>query len=669
MGWQDAPIASNEPAWASAPMADAEQAEPEQAPLLDRLGRQAGLTGRHIIEGGAKAVGLVSDPIAAALNMGGANASSAGDVGTYIADSVGLPKPENATERVVGDASQMLVGTGGIVKTAASQAGRAASPAIKSMLTTTASNPGLQASSAVGAGTAGGIARENDLGPTGQFISSVAGGVAAPVGVAGVRGSVNTIKNFLNKPKPQDIDKVINQAGINMSDLADDVQASLRKDVETALNLGKPLNPDAVRRLADYRAVNATPTRGSLTLKPADVTRDRNMAKMSANSSDPAAQTLSNVANENNKQLIGGLNTMGAETSDDVITAGNKVINSLKTRDDQAKAIIDGLYKQARGTGGRSALIDPHAFTQKANDLLDDSLLGGKLPADVRNKINSIAQGKTPLTVDVAEQLKTNIAALQRASTDPAERLALGHIRSALDDAPLLEGQGKAAINAFNKAREANRTYMQMVEKTPALKAVRDGIEPDKFVQTFIVGNGSKSNVADVAALKKAVAGDAEATQVIRDQIIAHLKNKAVGGNADEVANFSASAYNKALRDIGDMKLSMFFNKKDLEQLQVIGRVASYEKFQPTGSAVNNSNTAAATITGLLDRVANSPLLRKIPLGGEVLANPAKNVSVGIGARNSLNAPKGIVSEAVTPKEPKTLPLSTLLIPGSLTTE
>jgi hypothetical protein len=313
-------------------------------------------------------------------------------------------------------------------------------------------------------------------------------------------------------------------------------------------------------------------------------------------------------------------------------------------------------------------MIDPRAFTTKANDLLDEKLLGGKLPSDVRNKLNSVAKGETPLTVDVAEQLKTSIAALQRASSDPAERLALSQVRTALDDAPLLEGQGQQAIDAFNKARKVNAAYMKMVERTPALKAVREGIEPDKFVNQFIIGSGSKSNVKDVESLRKALSSDPEALQSVRDQMIVFLKNKATNNQADEVANFSPTAYNKALKDIGDMKLSMFFSKGDIEKLKQVGRVASYEKFQPAGSAVNNSNTAATAINAVLDKVANSALLRKVPLGS-LVADEAKNISVASGARNSLNAGKALKSTVKPKAEPKALPLSTLLIPGSLASE
>lgn len=640
----------------------------QEKPLMDRLARQIGLTGRHIIEGAASTAGLVTDPVATVMNKTlGTNAAPAAEVGRSVADSIGLPSPENATERVIGDASRMLVGTGGIVKAAGAGANAVASPVAREVLRATAAAPEYQAISSAAGGASGGAARESGASGGGQFVAALMGGVAAPAAAAGIKNSAQIIKNFLTKPKPQQVDAAINQAGIDLAAVSDDVARMIRKDVQAALQSGQNLSPDALRRLADYRAVGATPTRGSLTLNPADVTRDRNLIKMSANSSDPAAQQLSNVANENNKALIGKLNTMGAETADDAVTAGGKIIQTLEGRDQAAKGMINELYTKARATDGRSAQIDPYAFTQRANNLLDEALLGGKLPSDVRNRLNSIAKGDTPLTVDVAEQFKTNIAALQRASTDPAERLALSQVRSALDDAPLLEGQGQAAIDAFTKARKVNAAYMRMVERTPALKAIREGVEPDKFVQTYIVGNGSKANIRDLDALKKAASGNPDAMQTIKDQIILHLKGRAVNNAADEVANFSPASYNKALKDIGDMKLSLFFDKGEVEALKQIGRVASYEKFQPAGSAVNNSNTAATAISGLLDMVANSKLLRMVPLGSEVVANPVKNVSTAVGARNALDAGRSIRSSARQPKEPLMLPLSAMLATGSLT--
>jgi hypothetical protein len=278
------------------------------------------------------------------------------------------------------------------------------------------------------------------------------------------------------------------------------------------------------------------------------VSQQKNLAKLGINSKDVSAQRLGQVENANNRQLITGLNDLGANTADNALAGGQKIMNALAARNDAAKTVIGAHYDAARATTGRSAALDPSHFTQTANDLLDDALLGGKLPADVRNLLNKAATGQMPLTVDVAEQFKTRLGDLQRSTTDLAERKALGLVRQALDNTPLLDGQGQAAIDAFNKARGLNRAWMGIVEKTPALQAVRDGIEPDKFVQQFIVGNGGKANVADLQALKQSVKSSPEALAAVKEQIAAHLKKAALNSAADEVGNFSQSAYNKALK-------------------------------------------------------------------------------------------------------------------------
>lgn len=627
--------------------------------ISDTLARQAGLTARHIIEGGMSTIGLVSDPVAAGMNaLFGTEAHTAANTGKEVADWIGLPAPENATERVVGDMSKTLVGTGGLVKGVAKLAGKAASPVAHAVAENVAARPGLQAASAIGSAGAGGAVREAGGGEGAQLVALLAGGVAAPGAVALAGKVANTANAILANPTSQQIDNAMAQAGITLDKLPSAVQQAIRSDVAKALKTGNEVSPDALRRLADYRAVGATPTRSNLTLNPVDVTHERNLAKIGANSSDPAAQQLAMNQNDNNASLIRGLNELGADTADDAYTAGRKIISTLGERNTDVKSVIDGLYANARATNGRSAGLDSHFFTNRANDLLDESLLGGKLPADVRNLVNKAATGEMPLTVDVAEQLKTRIGDLQRATTDKAERMALGLVRKALDDTPLIPGQGigQDAINAFNAARRTNAKWMRIVDRTPSLASIRDGVEPDKFVQTFITGNNVKAS--DLNALRKAVKHSPETMNAVRSQILAHLKNKALNGAADDVGNFSPVAFNKALKDIGREKLKVFFGDGDIEQLRAIGRVASYEKFQPAGSAVNNSNTAAATFSALVDKLINNGVVRKIPFGSAVVANPVQDVATAIGARNALNTGRALVLEPE--RAAKTIPVGML---------
>jgi len=680
MGWKDAPLADDTPAWQSAPIEQADRTMPE------RLERATGLTARVGLEAIPETVGGLAgladtvmkfSPVGKVINAGmnyinpnydqnkQAAINAVSNSGNMASNAIGLPTPETKAERIISSGGKLAAGTAAMAGAAGAVQKMASSPSAIKILNFLSSSPTQQVTSAAGAGAAGQYAKEEGAGFGGQLAASVAGGLTAG-GLASLASTVgNGIKSIVspNNLRNDALDALSN-AKVEIGQLSPQVQKAITDDVEKALQTGNQLSPDAVRRLADYHTTGLTPMASSLNLNPAQVTQERNLAKMSANSSDPAAQKLANLQRDNDIKLIGGLNTIGAQT-DDAVSAGNKLIGALNVKDEATKKVINNFYSQARATNGRSAALDPHDFTNQANNALDEALLGGVLPSDVRNKLNSIAQGKTPLTVDVAEQLKTNIATLQRNSNEPNVRLALGKVREALDNTNLLEGQGQEAINAFNKARSAHRAYMQIVEKTPALKAVRDGVEPDKFVRDYIVGNGSKSNIADVQSLKEALKDNNEAVGTIRGQIAAFLKNKATSGNADEVANFSPKSYNDALKNIGDEKLGMFFSSEDVKMLKAIGRVSSYEKFQPTGSAINNSNTSSALLTAVLDKVANSPLVRKIPLGGALVANPAKDVSNAIGARKALDTAKGLTVKSA--KKPANLPISALLGLGAAT--
>lgn len=617
--------------------------------------RQLGLTARYGLEGLGGIADLVTSPIRGALNMAGMNIKPG--MGQVASNALGLPQPQNGTERIVGDATRMVAG--GLLPMGAGAAlarnGSGVAQGVGRML---ASNPGQQLASAAAAGAAGGYTRETGGGEGAQLASSLAAGIAAPFAIGGVqRLAQGAARMAAGRPPapPMQIDVTINNAlensGFKLSDLPADVAKGIRADVVNALKISDDLSPDAVRRLADFRITGTVPTAASLTLDPAMVTQQRNLAKLGINSKDPVAQQLGQTQNANNRQLTAGLNTLGANTTDDAIAGAGRVMGALEQRNGRAKDIIGTLYQNARDTNGRSASLDPYTFSQRANNMLDEALLGGKLPSDVKNLLNKAASGEMPLTVDVAEQFKTRIGDLQRSTFDMAERKALGMVRSALDDTPLLPGQeiGQESINAFNKARSMNRAWMNIVDKTPALQAVRDGIEPDKFVQQFIVGTGPKANAMDVAMLKNSIKGSPDAMNAVKQQVTAFLKKKALNNAADEVGNFSQSAYKKALESIGDRKLTLFFSKPEIDQMKAIGRVASYEQFQPAGSAINNSNTASAGMAAMLDRIGSSSLLSKVPFG-KVLAEPLQNIAIGLQASKSLNVPRAL-SNGMTPQQ------------------
>lgn len=689
--------------------ADPMQIEPKE-PFGKRLNRevadiprQIGLTVRHGAQGLADIMDIPGAPLTATLNAAfpatpsmsnlvtgqqpAPRFNTPGQSVTNLLDMVGLPKPQTATERIVEMPSRMLAGGGGML----GMAGRGANVAqgtTKAVLSQMAAKPGLQASSAIGSGLAGGYTKETGGDATSQFLASLTGGIVAPVGVQGFSSAKNAAMNLLNRGQQPNVTIIVGNtlknSGINVADVPKSVLKRIEADVSQAMKQG-PLDEMAVKRLVDYRLVGATPARGNLTLNPVDITRQQNLSKIGANSQNPRLNELAIRQNQNTGKLIGGLNQMGADTADDAYAAGQKITGTLAARNEAARDEISAAYNLARDASGRSVPLDHVVFTNKVNDLIDKAMLGGQLPSGVRDTLNKIAKGEIPLTVEVAEQIKTQIGNLQRASNDGSTRMALGFVRQALDDAPLMPSKtvnpgnlpavpgtvppgnlevGQQAIDAFNKARGLHRNWMQQVESTPALQAVVDGIEPDKFVNQFIIGSGTKSNVMDVAKLKSQIAGNPQALQAVRGQILAHLKGKATSGNADELMQFSQSGYNKALAAIGERKLKLFFSPEEINQIKAIGRVASYEQVQPSGSAVNNSNTAGMMLNNVFEWLGNNPVTRKIPFGQTIVNQPAADIAGALNARSTMNVPGALLMPQQ--KKPPVFPLPLLLTPGLL---
>jgi len=628
---------------------------------LNAIPRQVGLAARYGVEGLADVAGIAANPLAATFNAAlGTDFPRTRDATASVLDRIGLPTPETATERIVGDASRILASGGGMVK-GAQMAGKAA-PAVAQL----AARPGLQASSAIGSGLAGGYTRETGGDPASQFVMSVLGGVAAPGAVAGANAGANRVRalvDSLRDVKPPQVNiqitNAIEQAGYNPKSIPKSVMNLLESDAAAALRMGN-LSPDAMRRLVDYRLVGATPARANLTLNPVDITRQQKLSKIGANSSNPKLQGLAMRQNDNTGTLLRILNEMGANTTDDAFAAGQRVIGALEKTVGRRQGEINAAYTNARNQTGLDAQIDPAAFTQRAGDLLKTNLLEGSLPPDVRRILNDTATGKMPLNVSTAEQIKTAIGNLQRSTADGSTRKALGLVRQALDDAPLMQGQGDDAIKAFNLARALNRNWRGLVEKTPALQAIEDGVQPDKFVQQYIIQGTGKANVMDVARLKNAVKDSPEALQAIREQIAAHLKAKATSGKADEAMTFSQSGYNNALSAIGERKLRMFFTPEEITKMKAVGRVAMYEQVQPSGSAVNNSNTAGMAIGTLFDGILN-----KVPFGEAAISGPTRNIVTSLQAGGVTNVPKSLIQPApVVPGQ--RIPMPLLMTPGLL---
>lgn len=654
--------------------------QPAQEPATKNrdAASQFGLGVRSTLKGVLSPVAMGADAIGGAMNA--AQDAVLGKGGGYrfrqtlpnvdnLLDNLGIPKPDTAGQRIIGKA----VETGAGAFTGAGLAGLASKGATgtaQAVLQRMAAAPGAQAVSGAAAGASGQQSAENGGGWGSQLLSSLIGGVAG-AGAANLAktGTAAVQRALTPATTPADIERTITIAlqrqGIDPSTITPAMKQALMRDATDALKTGQgSLNAEALARLADYRRLGMTPTNGRITLDPYAVTQEQNAMKLAAATGARDAQ-LPQIAQGNNRTLLSAIEELRPVA--DRVGLGERAQAPIMARDASLQSNVNSLYSQARDSAGRSLPLEGGTFTRTANEALDQANVGSFLPPDIAKKMNAIAQGEIPLTVDVAEQLKTSLGNMSRNSSDGNVRTALKLVREALDRAPLQNDKlfnpsnapaipgtvppstaaaGQASIDAFNAARNAARQRFGWQEGTPAVARTLEGAAPDTFLQREIIGKSAA--VSDVQKLAAEYSQSPEAMQAIRSGIVQHLKDAAIGkGNQTSTANFSGRQWLSAIDGIGERKLSVFFDKTEIEHLKSIGRVGSVETFQPRGSAVNNSNTAAG-VGNMVMKTADAlgPLLGKLP-GGQALVRPMlDNITISSLERGARDVPRGLLLQA-----------------------
>jgi hypothetical protein len=684
--------------------------------FLTGIPRQLGLTARAGIQGLGGAVGVLSDPIASAINLARIGAGRDAAVPTArktaqnVADFIGLPTPETPTERVAGGTAELMAGAGGgmgfgqlLARGAPMVASEAATFADKALAASRGAGqflsqaPAVQVSSAAGGGMAGGSVKEAGGGPGAEFAAALLGSVAGGAAPGALDRTMQAGARLMTpKLTAQEIDVKIQQAltnqGVDWEAMPKAVRFSLRNELSKTLQAGDEISPEALRRLADFKTIGATPTRGMVTLDPVQITREKNLSKMAANSGQDELYGLPRIENQNNRTLIDTLNTVRGKPVD-AFTAGERAIGTLGAKDARYSAVENTLYERARGAAGRDIPLDREAFLRTAYENLAKQNKGAFLPAEIDGLLRQIREGKAviggqdypiPFNVDVIDNLKTTLAAASRSSKDGNTRSAIAQVRNALESvqpagAPIKTAFGGNAVatgaqaaamqqadalpaeamKAFDRARSVARMRRTWQESAPSIKATMDDVAPDQFVQKFVLSPSASAD--DVSALARELKRNPEAAQSMRSAIVEHLKEKALSGASDEVGKFSQSAYNKALGAL-DRKLPSFFSREEIAQMEAAGRVASYMQVQPVGSAVNNSNSGAMVLGRALDGIAG--ISRFLPLGRGLVADPLQSLQLSIGTRNAQNVSGGLLA----PRQPAPMLTGSALLPAVMAT-
>ena len=600
---------------------------------------------------------------------------------------IGLPQPDTPTQRIVSQGVETGLGalTGAGL---ANQASKVSTGPTREVFNRLAADPTMQTVAGMGSGMAGQQAAENNAGFGGQMVSSVLGGLGAAGALGAARSGASALSNLITpKTAPADVERRITIAlqnqGIDPASITPALKKALMDDVSQALKTGGSLNDDALARLADYRRLGLTPTRGRLTLDPYDVTREQNAMRMAAATNNRDAR-LPQIAQGNNQTLLNAVE--GFRPVNDPFGAGQTAMSPILSRNAQLEATKSSLYRQADQMAGGDIPLERGVLNGVWAEL-EKSRKIRFLPEEVSSTINDIlSDTKTPFTVNVLDGLKTTIATAMRGTSDGNKKAALSIVRNYLDNANLVpdkrvfggnqvvtgaQGQAMAAadqspgalLDALNQARSANRQWRTWQESIPGVQSAVEGANADTWIRNNILSKTAGFN--DVQQLAGEIGSSQSALEAVRGTIVQQLKDAAIGkGNSPQTANFSGRQWSSALADIGDRKLRLFFSADELEQLKAIGRTGSIETFQPRGSAVNNSNTGAA-IGNLLQGLSRyvTPLANKLPFGEMAIRDPLNNITLSVMERGATNVPQGLLAPAVVPPRNRIDPL---LLPGLL---
>lgn len=343
--------------------------------------RQLGLTGRYMLEGPANlATTVIGDPANALVNMGiqGVNKvagtqieppQNPSEMVGPILNAAGLPQPENAQERVIGEASKFVTSI-----PAFAGAGAALTKAGVPGLQTLSQNMGQQLAGGAVGGLAYGGTKEITDNPLLQVLAGVGGGLAGSGAVAALSNraarqaipSADAIKQMANQSY-----KASEAAGaIIKPEAVQRLMASVTDDLAQQAYI--PLNaPKVAGVLGEIERIS----QGNVTLKGLDALRQA--ARDVANSTDAAEARLGLRMIDKIDDLVLSLKPADIVQgqSDDAVNALLKA-RSLWGNSRKAQLIDDaiesaGLRAASTGSGGNVE----NAIRQNLRRIIDNPKL------------------------------------------------------------------------------------------------------------------------------------------------------------------------------------------------------------------------------------------------------------------------------------------------------
>lgn len=596
------------------PITDLPAVEAERPTIGQRLRselRGLGLGARSVLQSAGGLVGAIGGDFVNAAIVPGEQPSYR-DAAGALGDMVGLPRPRDSRERVLGDIGEGLAGTGLTLGIGgALNAGRAVAPtlaraaaaprsvpaagaALGDVLTT---QPVMQAVSAAGGSAAAGATRESGGGTGSQILAGLAGGMgpgmAAALGGAATRGAVR------------------GRSGTQMQRTVDDFaelgatpsvgQASQNRFIQGAENLlgGAPTSAGVIGRFVEKQADDIG--EGLSTL--ANRTSRNASAERAGRAVEKGADQLQRNTSATKQALYWRA---------DQFIPGDTPVGMSNTW----QALSEMTTPTPGAAATTAAMSNPGLIRLRDNLMQDLSTGGGQIPYEALKSIRS----------RIGEQM-TDFSMQPETSARELRRLYASLSR---DMEAAAQSQGPDAVNAARRANNYTRAAADRMEQVQRVIDKQGG--PERVYNAVL--EGAKDGGTTLRAVMQSLPPDGQ--RAVTGAVVRRMGMATPGAQDAAGETFSAASFLTSWNRVSKEARRALFDRygpgysKDIDRLaRVADNIKSGAKIyaNPPGTANRAAAmTYGAALVGSLFTGGTSGLLAAgagANLAARILTNPA----------------------------------------------
>lgn len=592
------------------------QFDEQTAPKTDsggagsELGRQLGLTARDAINGIASLPAMAGDALNAGINAGirGVNDVAGTSIPQLkpvsgalndIENRVGLPKPQNGTERIVNDIATAMAGAGSQSAVAKKAAEVLSNPRAISLLREIAANPSQQIAAAAGGAAGAGAARESGASPLVQAAAGLAGGIAPSATAAGGAAATRYLLRGgdQNIPAMQQTIRAFHEAGTEPSAgqasgnrLAQATESMLSKYPGGAGVMAGKAESQAseigtkVEKLADDLSPNASPSVAGRTIEKG-LSGPGGFVDQFKQGQKALYDKLDRYIKPDAPVNVGNTAKALASMNEDI--AGAEALSKF-FKNSKIQGIEEALKTDVAGTKPGVVKVPPNAPTRP-----------GGLPSYAPGKTVGIPGGSPTnrLPYEAVKKLRTlvgdEISNNSLTSDVPRSKwkALYGALSTDLDDAARATGNPEAT-KAMQRANRFSRAGYERIGDV--LDKVASQNIPEKIFKSAVNPADMQAGATKIQGIMKSLT-DGE-RDVVKSAFVRRMGLASAGQQGAEGDTFSSQTFLTNWNKMSPQAKDVMFSSKDGNLRKSLDQIAKTAERIKEGSKVfsNPSGTAPA---------------------------------------------------------------------------